>query len=77
MTKIFHAIFDGKVLRPDEPIGLEQNTRVRLTIQAIETPSKKSRSFFDTARSLKLKGPVDWSERFENYLYRERDNGDQ
>ncbi|HSR67714.1 MAG TPA: hypothetical protein VLU25_07220 [Acidobacteriota bacterium] len=26
-------------------------------------------SFFRTARSMKLEGPADWSERFEEYLY--------
>jgi hypothetical protein len=28
-----------------------------------------SRSFLQTARSLKLDGPVDWSEKLDEYLY--------
>jgi hypothetical protein len=36
MTKTIEAVFDGETLRPDEPLGLAPNTRVRLTI---ETPS--------------------------------------
>lgn len=63
------AIFDGEVLRPDEPVDLEPNTRVRLTIEASESPPEKTLSFLDTAASLNLEGPSDWSARFEDYLY--------
>lgn len=73
MTKTLNAIFDGQVLRPDDPIDLKPNTRVRLTIETIDTPRVKSRSFLQTARSLNLQGPSDWSARFEEYLY-EKEN---
>ena len=36
MTKTLNAIFDGKVLHPEEPIGLEPDTRVRVTIDISE-----------------------------------------
>ncbi len=69
MTKTLNAIYDGKVLRPDEPIELKPNTRVRVTIETVDQSKAKSRSFLRTARSLNLKGPSDWSVRFEDYLY--------
>jgi len=69
MTITMDAIFDGQVLRLDEPVELEPNTRVRVTIEAAKTAGKKKRSFLQTARSLNLQGPSDWSARFEDYLY--------
>jgi len=75
MSKTLEAVFDGEVLRPDEPIELEPNTRVRLTIESVETPEKQPTSFLQTARSLNLEGPSDWSERLDEYLYGRRGNG--
>ena len=69
MTKTLHAIYDGKVLRPEEPLDLKPNIRVRLTIDVLELETPKRRSFLQTARSLKLEGSSDWSVRFEDYLY--------
>ena len=69
MTKTLNAIFDGKVLRLEEPVGLEPDTRVRVTIETIETLKPKEGSFLRTAQSLKLEGPSDWAGRFEDYLY--------
>jgi len=69
MSQTVEAIFDGEVLRPDEPIDLEPNTRVRVTIEPAETSEKKGKSFLDVALSLKLEGPSDWSENFDDYLY--------
>ncbi|MDZ7289157.1 MAG: antitoxin family protein [candidate division KSB1 bacterium] len=74
MTTILTATYDGEVLRLDEPIELEPNTRVRITIETTEPILTKKRSFLKTALSLKLQGPPDWSARFEDYLY-ERENG--
>ena len=73
MTRTVTAIFDGEVLRPDEPVDLEPNTKVRITIETSEPLAEKTRSFLDTAASLNLEGPSDWSSRFEDYLYG-RDN---
>ena len=36
MTRTVNATFDGDVLRTDEPIDLEPNTRVRVTIETVE-----------------------------------------
>jgi hypothetical protein len=47
MTKTFDAIFDGKVLRPENPLDVAPNTRVRVTIETTETgqPSEDLRPF--------------------------------
>lgn len=69
MTQTFEAVFDGTVLRPIIPLALEPNTRVRITVEIDQTEEPKKRSFLQTARSLNLDGPSDWSERIEEYLY--------
>ena len=69
MTKTLEATYDGEVLRPDEPLELEPNTRVQITIQTEASGSSNGTSFLKTARSLNLEGPPDWSERLEEYLY--------
>ena len=69
MIKTVEAIFDGEVLRPKEPLELEPNTVVQVTISTVEPDQTQSLSFLDTALSLKLEGPPDWSERLEDYLY--------
>jgi hypothetical protein len=71
MTKTIEAVFDGETLRPDEPLELPPNTRVRLTIET-QSPSKVPQSFLRTARSLGLSGPSDWSANLETYLYSAR-----
>jgi AF2212-like protein len=68
MTKTIEAVFDGETLRPDEPLELAPNTRVRLTIEA-PTPSKTPQSFLRTARSLGLTGPSDWSANLETHHF--------
>ena len=71
MTTV-NATYDGQVLRPDEPLSLPANSRVQITIEEIEETQPEScagESFLDTAQSLNLEGPPDWSERLEEYLY--------
>jgi hypothetical protein len=70
MTKSIEAIFDGVTLRPDEPLELPPNTRVRLTIESLPTRGEAG-SFLRTARTLGLAGPPDWSSNLETYLYGE------
>jgi predicted DNA-binding antitoxin AbrB/MazE fold protein len=36
MTITMNAVFDGEVFRPDEPLDLPPNTKVRLTIETTE-----------------------------------------
>lgn len=68
MVTTLDAVYDGTVLRPVEPLTLEPNTRVRITIET-ELVEQKSTSFLQTARSLELEGPPDWSANFDEYLY--------
>jgi hypothetical protein len=70
MTTLY-ATFDGQVLRPDEPIALPPNTRVRLLLEPAESASapEAARSFLSVAQSLNLAGPPDWSARLDDYLY--------
>jgi predicted DNA-binding antitoxin AbrB/MazE fold protein len=69
MTKTLEATYDGEVLRPDEPLELEPNTRVQITIESQDIRPSNGGSFLKIARSLNLDGPSDWSERLEEYLY--------
>ena len=62
MVETIEAVFDGEALRPETPLALEPNTRVRVTIETIEPTSSKSTSFLGTAQSLNLDGPPDWAE---------------
>lgn len=65
MTRTLYATFDGEVLRPDEPVTLAPNTRVRLVIETPEDAESRPASFLRTALSLDLQGPVDWSARLD------------
>lgn len=69
MTTVLNTACDGAALHPDEPLELEPNTLVRITIETTKPLVKKKRSFLRTAQSLNLQGPPDWSARFEDYLY--------
>ncbi len=71
MTTTVYATFDGEVLRPDEPVCLAANTRVRVTIETEGAVDQPTASFLRTAQSLNLEGPSDWSARLEDYLYGE------
>ncbi len=63
------AVYDGKVLRTQTPLALKPNTHVRLTIETTQVKRGKSKSFLETARSLKIKGPSDLAENLDEYLY--------
>lgn len=70
MANVIEAMFDGKVLRPEGPIDLKPNTRVRIVIQEV-LPAQKEEppSFLRVARSLRIEGPPDWSANIDKYLY--------
>ncbi len=69
MNKTIEAVFDGTVFHPTEPIALEPNVRVRITVEELPPSEKKQVSFLEVARSLNLDGPPDWSENLDKYLY--------
>lgn len=77
MSTTLYAVFDGEVLRPDQPLPFAPNTRVRLTVEADEEPAEqRPASFLRTARSLNVDGPPDWSARLDDYLYGEESHRD-
>lgn len=79
MEKTVNATFDGEVFRPDEPVELASNTKVRLVIKETSKRAKPGRvpkkktgkpySFFEYARSLNLDLPSDYSVNLDEYLY--------
>ena len=68
-SKAVIAVFDGEVLRPEKPLDLPPNSRVRLTLEPGEARSGEWGSSLELARSLKLEGPPDLSENLDDYLY--------
>lgn len=69
MSQTLEATFDGQVFRPVETVELQPDTLVELTVRVKTAPAEKPKSFLRTARSLKLKGPKDFSSRIDDYLY--------
>ena len=45
MSRTVEAIFDGEVLRLEEPVDLESNTRVRVTVEERVATETKGRSY--------------------------------
>lgn len=74
MVRTIEAVYDGQVLRPENPLALEPNTRVRITIETLEPATGKTASFLRTARLLELDGPRDWSVNPDAYRYGSRKN---
>jgi predicted DNA-binding antitoxin AbrB/MazE fold protein len=68
MLKTIEAIYDGKVFRPADPLVLEPNIRVRLTIETVPPTAESAGAFLRVARSLNLDGPADWAANLETYL---------
>ena len=70
MTKTVKATFDGKVLRPEEPLDLEPNTHCVITI---ETEGKEAAAgdAWSVLEGLigSVDAPADWSEEHDHYLY--------
>jgi len=70
MEKILDATFDGEVFRPDEPVDLKPNTRVKLQLLVKERrKTGKPNSFLDYALSIDLNAPPDYASRIDDYLY--------
>ena len=69
MSRTVEAVFDGKALQLEEPLPFAPNTRVRITIEAVESTSESTSSFLRTARSLNLDAPADFASNVDTYLY--------
>ena len=50
---------------------MKANTRVRIVIDNLSDENNELTSFLETAESLQLDGPSDWSENLDKYLYGE------
>jgi hypothetical protein len=59
MVKTIETVYDGKVLRPADPLVLEPNIRMRLTIETVSPVTEGAGAFLRVARSLNLDGPAD------------------
>jgi hypothetical protein len=70
MVKTVEAWFDGKVFRPTEQIERAPNTRVRMTIETMPSAQGETASFLQTARTLNLEGPSDWSAHLDDWSNR-------
>ena len=68
-TRTLHARFDGKVLKPEEPVNLKQDVRYLITVESEEATGKQS--LWDVLDEFtgKVEGPKDWSEEHDHYLY--------
>jgi hypothetical protein len=77
MTTTLYATFDGEVLRPEGPIPLDPDTRVRVTIEAERSKTGEPYSSLRAMLAANVEGPPDWSERIHEYLYGEGCRGDE
>jgi hypothetical protein len=89
MTTTHYAMFDGEAFRPEGPIPLEPNTRVRISVDAesAREPEPTTRDarededdpyrFLRIMQEANLDGPPDWSERLHYYLYGEGARSDE
>ncbi|TGO02028.1 hypothetical protein PN36_31545 [Candidatus Thiomargarita nelsonii] len=75
MITTLEARFDGTVLHPNKPLALEPNSRVLMTIETFTQDAEYT--FLDTASSLNLDGPPDWSTKLDAYLYGEDSQHEQ
>lgn len=69
-TKTLHAIFDGKVLRPEKIVDLEPNVRYLVMVKREEAIMNKE-SLWDVLSEFSgtVEGPKDWSKEHNHYLY--------
>jgi hypothetical protein len=77
----FDALYDGEALRPEGPVALPQNVRLRVTV--VESPAQgQEREAADREPDEPLglferiirehglvEGPEDWSSELDHYLY--------
>ena len=82
MDKILDATYDGEVFRPDEPVNLASNTKVKVIVEDEEEKSEKLTlvempkkgkgepyAFLRYARSVSIDAPPDYASNIDEYLY--------
>ena len=69
MGKTLHVTFDGKVLRPEETVGLKPNVSYIVTVE--EEELRGGQDLWSILKGLtgKVEGPQDWSKEHDHYLY--------
>ena len=50
MPRVIEAIYEGGVLKPTQPLDISEHTRVRITIEPQDEPSKKGEHILALAR---------------------------
>jgi hypothetical protein len=70
VNETISLVYDGRVLRTDDPVGLEPDARCEIAIQ-VEVPSPRRGTFGEFLRSIAgaTDGPGDWSVEHDHYLY--------
>ena len=69
-TTVFATYKGDGILRLEEDVAIDPETRVRVTIEQGATPAQApARSFLDVLQGLNLDGPADASTRLDEYLY--------
>jgi predicted DNA-binding antitoxin AbrB/MazE fold protein len=76
-TQIIEAVYDGRVFLPQQSPMLKANTRVRITVEQVKAKRTKKKSFLQTARSIKINAPGDFSANVDEYLYQGKSFSDR
>jgi hypothetical protein len=72
MAKTLRALFDGEVLRPDAPVGLEPNTRYVVTVEREDSATPSDEAAYPLTQLLGYAtdmGVTDLSTRHSWYAY--------
>ena len=78
MELTLEATFDGEVFRPDAPVDLEPNTKVKVIVEEpkklklVEMPKNNKGepyAFLKYARSVSIDAPPDFASNLDQYLY--------
>ncbi len=67
--KTVSVVYDGHVLRPEEPLDLEPNKRYRIVIQTAQVMDEEDAWDVLDRMTGSLEGPGDWSVELDHYLY--------
>ncbi|MBI5214432.1 MAG: antitoxin family protein [Ignavibacteriae bacterium] len=70
MQQTITAMYDGEVLRPDEPVRLQPNSHYRITIEETKEKANGQNLWEFLKRTTgTIEGPKDWSAEHDHYLY--------
>ena len=72
MKRTVHVVFDGEVLRPDEPLDLVPNGRYRVIVESVEDeqPAQEPGMLDDIVELVEdLDLPPDFAQQHDHYLY--------